>query len=363
MSRICSPSKRFEIGLAAHPTFDGEGDGMARIDEVAAAAGVSISTVSYALSGKRSISPDTRRRVEAAATRLGYQPHAGARALAGRRTQIFALTEPLRADTHAPTHMAFVLAASVAARLREYDILLLTDEQASKGMQRVAASDLVDAVLVLDVAPDDERVAIARSLRIPTVFIGIPNDHDGLDCVDLDFEAAAVMAVDRLVDAGHEHVALLGQSEVAYRASNFPPRLRSSMRERAEARGVAHRFDHSGRTTTDVRAVRASVADALDAGVTGFLIHAAEDAHDAALAVIAERRLQVGRDVSVISVATVFDTSRLPSPVDTIPLVPSASCEVAVELAIARLQDPGRAPVVHLIQPEYRTAGSVSRRR
>ena len=173
---------------------------MTTIHEVAEAAGVSISTVSYALSGKRPVSEKTRKRIEQAAQTLGYEPDAGARMLAGRRTQIFALTEPLRADTHAPTHMAFVLATAVAARRRGYDILLLTDEQTADGMNRVAASRLVDAILVLDVAPDDERAAIARTVRTPTVFIGIPDDPHGLTCVDLDFEAAGHLAVDRLAE-------------------------------------------------------------------------------------------------------------------------------------------------------------------
>jgi len=75
----------------------------------------------------------------------------------------------------------------------------------------------------------------------------------------------------------------------------------------------------------------------------------------------AERDLEIGRHISLISVATVFDTSRLSSPVDTIPLVPSASCDVAVELAIARLEEPGRDPVMHLISPDYRSVGSVAR--
>ena len=147
---------------------------VAKINEVAEAAGVSISTVSYALSGKRPVSPETRRRIEQAVSDLGYSPNAGARMLAGSRTHIFALTEPLRRDTHAPTHMSFVLATAVAARRSDYDVLLLTDEQASAGMARVAASGLVDAILVLDVAPDDERVDLARSIDTPSIFIGVP---------------------------------------------------------------------------------------------------------------------------------------------------------------------------------------------
>ena len=102
---------------------------MVGTNEVAKAAGVSISTVSYALSGKRPVTEETRRRVQETVERLGYTPNARARALAGKLTRILALTEPLHEYTHAPTHMTFVLAASVAARRLGYDILLLTDER------------------------------------------------------------------------------------------------------------------------------------------------------------------------------------------------------------------------------------------
>ena len=141
---------------------------MANINEVAKAAGVSISTVSYALSGKRAVSPDTRRRIEKAVQDLNYLPNAGARMLAGRRTQIFALTEPLRKDTHAPTHMAFVLAASVAARRHDYDVLLLTEEEAQQGMRRVAGKQTLDAVPRRQVSPLRSRPAIVRTRRCKT---------------------------------------------------------------------------------------------------------------------------------------------------------------------------------------------------
>ncbi|HZU93042.1 MAG TPA: LacI family DNA-binding transcriptional regulator [Microbacterium sp.] len=333
---------------------------MTTIHEVAQAAGVSISTVSYALSGKRPISEKTRRRIEEAAQSLGYQPDAGARMLAGRRTHIFALTEPLRADTHAPTHMAFVLATAVAARRRGYDILLLTDEQTSEGMNRVTASNLVDAILVLDVAPDDERAEIARSMRTPTIFIGIPDDAAGLTCVDLDFEEAGRIAVDRLADAGHERITLLGQTDVAYRKSNFPRRLLHGVEDRALERGVAIDWVTTGVSATDTAAVREATASALDRGHRAFIVHAVDDVHEALLSVLAERELRVGHDVSIVSAAASFDTSTLSSPVDTIPLIPQQSCELAVELAVRHLEDGQTAAGIHLLPPEYRSAGSVA---
>ncbi|MCP1429227.1 DNA-binding LacI/PurR family transcriptional regulator [Microbacterium foliorum] len=333
---------------------------MTTIHDVAEAAGVSISTVSYALSGKRPVSEKTRRRIEDTVRTLGYEPDAGARMLAGRRTHIFALTEPLRADTHAPTHMAFVLATTVAARRRGYDILLLTDEQASEGMNRVAASNLVDAILVLDVAPDDARADIARSLRSPTVFIGIPDDADGLTCVDLDFEAAGHLAIDRLADAGHTAAVLLGQTEVSYVKSNFPRRLLRGVQAQATRRGVALEWATTGVTTTDASAVRTAVEAALDRGIRAFVVHAVGDVHEALLAVMTERGLTVGTDVSVISAAASFDTATLPVPVDTIPLVPQQSCELAIDLAVQRLEDPHAPARIHLIPPEYLSAGSVA---
>jgi DNA-binding LacI/PurR family transcriptional regulator len=153
---------------------------------------------------------------------------------------------------------------------------------------------------------------------------------------------------------------MIGQSEIAYRASNFPPRVRAAAAARAAARGVRHSFAAAGATATEPGVVRAATASALDEGATAFALHAAEDAHEVVLETIAERGLVVGRDVSLVSVASVFDATRLSTPLDTIPLVPAVSCDAAVDLAIARLQDASRAPVLHLIPPEYRAAGSVA---
>jgi len=333
---------------------------MAKINEVAEAAGVSISTVSYALSGKRPVSVATRLRIEKAVRELGYSPNAGARMLAGSRTQIFALTEPLRRDTHAPTHMSFVLATAVAARRNDYDILLLTEEQASAGMARVASSGLVDAILVLDVAPDDERVALARSIETPSVFIGVPDDNEGLICVDLDFDAATVLAVDRVADAGHRSIGLIGQPQVAYEKSNFPPRVRSAFERRAEERGIRHSFRVSGDSQTSAPMARTAVAELLDEGATALLVHGVDDVHTVVLAELAERGLSVPGDVSLVSVAASFDSAVLSQPIDVIPLIPEASCDLAVDLAVASLGRDRPRPGLHLIPPVYYDRGSVA---
>jgi DNA-binding LacI/PurR family transcriptional regulator len=227
-------------------------------------------------------------------------------------------------------------------------------------MARVASTGLVDAILVLDVAPDDERVALARSIRTPTVFIGVPDDHEGLVCVDLDFDAAAVLAVDRIVDAGHRSIGLLGQSRVAYEKSNFPPRVRHAFERRAGECGVAHAFQTSGERISSAEATRAAVAELLEGGATALLLHATDDVHAVVLAELAARGLSVPDDVSLVSVAASFDTTALSQAIDVIPLDPVPSCDLAVALAVRSLTPEGVTPGLHLIPPSYLDRGSVA---
>ncbi len=334
---------------------------MTTIHDVARVAGVSISTVSYALSGTRSVSAATRRRIEDAVRELDYRPNAGARMLAGRRTYILAVTEPLRADTYAPAHMAFILAVTKAARTYDYDVLLLTQEEAAGGLRRVTSSRLVDAIVVLDVLTDDERAELVRTLDIPAVLVGVPADTRGLVCVDLDFEAVGSTAVDRLVDAGHTTVGLLGHHPSVYDGgSNFPPRLRDGFLARAAEHGVTARFVMPQRDPGEV----GSAVDSLlgpDADLTGLVMHCEEPIQVRALAALRARGLRVPDDVSVISAASTFDTSSFSPPLDCIPLVPDESSRRAVELALSQLDGEVR-PVVELLPPHYLDLGSVTDR-
>src|SRR6266508_3905971 len=147
---------------------------MVKIADVASHAGVSISTVSYVLSGKRPISEDTRRRVQASIRTLGYHPHAGARALASNRSNVIALVIPLRTGVHVPVVMQFVLSVVTSARRYDHDVLLVTQDEGERGLRRVAASAIADGLVVMDVEMHDARIPVLRSLTRPSVLIGFP---------------------------------------------------------------------------------------------------------------------------------------------------------------------------------------------
>ncbi len=183
---------------------------MVTIADVARHAGVAASTVSYVLSGKRSISSDTRDRVQRSVRALGYRPNASARALASQRSNVLALVIPLRTGMHVPVMMQFATSVVTTARRFDHDVLLLTADEGPEGLERVAQSSLVDALVVMDVELDDERVPVLRDLPMPSVLIGYPADADRLTCIDLDFVAAGARCVDHLAVEAAERRGVLG---------------------------------------------------------------------------------------------------------------------------------------------------------
>lgn len=333
---------------------------MATIEDVARAAGVSISTVSYALSGKRSIRAETRDRILAAAKDLGYLPHASARMLAANRSHIIAVSEPVHADTDETAHMTFAMEATKVARAHNYDTLLLVHDDALEGMRRSAATALADGIVVLDVDEDDARVPLARSLACPTVFVGLPADTDGLICVDLDFEAAARESVDRLVAAGHRQIGLISHRlETIGRGSNFTRRFLRAFEARCAERGVAHAVTHPNGHTAEgsVRRLLAQLP-----GLDGIVLNTTGDVASSLSATLATHDLSVPGDVSVIAAGVSFSTARFAVPFDTMPLDARASCTAAVDLLVQAIDGGDRDPRIVLLPPTYIDLGSVATR-
>lgn len=212
---------------------------MATLADVARHAGVAASTVSYVLSGKRSVSDETRQRVHRAIEVLGYHPHAGARALASSRSYVLALIVPLRSDMYVPVMMEIAIGVVTKARTYGYDVLLLTNDEGSEGIRRVTSSARADAVILTDVGLQDERIATIRQTGVDAVLIGVPANPAGLDCVDLDFVQAGRLCVDHLAKLGHRTVAFIGEAEGVYRRhTGFAERTLHGIQEGAAGLGV-----------------------------------------------------------------------------------------------------------------------------
>ncbi|MCO6010333.1 LacI family transcriptional regulator [Actinoallomurus purpureus] len=273
---------------------------MVKISDVAHHAGVSPSTVSYVLSGKRSISDQTRRRVMDSIRALGYRPHAGARALASNRSNVIALVVPLRSGIHVPIVMQMVIAAVTTARTYDHDVLLLTQDEGVGGLERVAGSSLVDAIIVMDVELHDLRLPVLRSLERPSVLIGFPADPTGLTCIDWDFEAAGAACAEYLADLGHREIALIGAPPAVYeRGTGFAERTKAGFQRAAAERGV----DAVVRPC-DPDNARAAADDLLrdHPGLTGIAVHN-EPAVEPLLTAFRASGRHIPDDLSLVAIA------------------------------------------------------------
>jgi DNA-binding LacI/PurR family transcriptional regulator len=277
-----------------------DGD-VAKIEDVARHAGVAPSTVSYVLSGKRSITERTRQRVLHSIEVLGYQPHAGARALASNRSNVVALVVPLRTGIHVPVIMQFATSVVTTAREHDHDVLLLTQNEGVAGLRRVAGTSLVDAVMVMDVELRDERVPVLRELRLPAVLIGFPAEAEGLTCIDLDFTAAGAACVDHLAGLGHRRVALVGSPpEVYARGTGFATRTTNGFTEAAERHGIAASVHPCEANPAAARRVAADLLRQ-HPDLTGVVVHN-EPIIGPLLAAFREAGRDVPADLSVVAI-------------------------------------------------------------
>ncbi|GAA2403667.1 LacI family DNA-binding transcriptional regulator [Nonomuraea africana] len=316
------------------------------IAEVARHAGVAVSTVSYVLSGKRAISATTRARVMRSIGELGYHPNAGARALASRRSNVIALVLPLRAGMHLPVLMQFASSVVAMARRHDHDVLLMTADEGPDGLRRVAASSMVDGMVLMDVELDDPRVPLLRELDEPSVLIGFPADPSGLTCVDLDFARAGALCVEHLASLGHRRLALLGAPSVVYeRGTGYARRTREGFVAAAGEAGVAlpceETFDEVASTVKDLFA---RLPD-----LTGLVVH-----NEAAVGhVLGALRLlgkRVPDEVSVVAICP-DDVAERASPPLTSVLIPAEDVgNRAVELLMAKL-DGRPVPDATLLEP------------
>jgi len=185
------------------------------IKDVAAAAGVSVTTVSHILNdveGKR-ISPDTRQRVLEAADRLGYAPNGLARGLRLRRSNTIGFVSDHIATT--PFAGKIILGAQEAAA--EQGLLLLV---LNTGGDRDLESTEIELLLqrqvdgVLYAAMSHRVLPVPDRLReVPTVLLDALPDDLSVPSVVPDEVGGGYSAVRELIDHGHRRIAFATNTE------------------------------------------------------------------------------------------------------------------------------------------------------
>jgi LacI family transcriptional regulator len=178
--------------------------GTPRLEDVARAAGVSLSTASRAVRGRPGVSDRARRRVEAAAARLGYEPDPMARALRIRTSAFVGIVVP---DITIPFFGIAVKAAQDVLEEAGYQVLIMNthrDVRRERDAVRTLLANRVQGVLLATYGGFD------ASLRVPHVFFA--NFADGSDAprIALSNRDGIRKLVEHLVGHGHRRIAYVG---------------------------------------------------------------------------------------------------------------------------------------------------------
>jgi DNA-binding LacI/PurR family transcriptional regulator len=331
---------------------------MATMQDVARRAGVSLSTVSYAMSGTRPVSARTRERIEDAMAELGYQPNAMARGLASRRSTVLALVYPATERGLGGTVAEFVDSAAQTARENGYHLVLwpFRTTQAPE-IRDLVRQGMADGVLLMEVALEDDRVKSLQEAGVAYTMIGRTRELDGRPWVDIDFEATTDAAVEHLVELGHRHIGFVNHS-AASRAAGYAPTFRAGDAYEAamRSRGLAPVWVDADESP---QAGRAAVGELLEADPKlTALVTMNEIATFGVVAELQHRGVAIPHGMSILSIATSPGVGEMSNPPLTTMHAPGAALGRLAVLKLLTLVDPGRPSVSETLIPCVLEAGA-----
>lgn len=200
------------------PVSDGS-IGKVGIRDVAAAAGVSPTTVSHALSGKGRLPDATRHRIAAIAKELGYHPNANARNLVSGKSGLLGIVVSSSEKTPFGLsdfdYFVQLLSAATGAAVERGRALVV--EGLRSGVDAFGEVD-VDGAIVVDPVSDDPLLERLDAAGVPVVTTGRrdgPPHHGRPDCwVDNDHVKATESILAHLAKRGATRIGLISTSPV-----------------------------------------------------------------------------------------------------------------------------------------------------
>lgn len=319
------------------------------IRNVAERAGVSKSLVSLVMRGSPHVSERRRQAVLKAARELGYRPNAVARSLVEGRTRLIGA---LVADLHNPFFAEFL--DGLQESLHGADLRMIVGSGRWDPQFEAEAVDAflemrVDGLVLLSVVPDSLKDAAAS---VPVVIVG-ERDVEGVDIVVDDDELGARLAVNHLVELGHQHIAHIEgapSTTARYRRAGYELAM---SKHRLSAKVVVEPGDFT--EEGGYLATRALLSRRL----RPTAIFAPNDlVAIGALSAVDELGLRVPADVSIVGYDNTYLAAIRHISLTTVDQPRRDMGRVAADLLCARIEDLRRQPRQTLVVPHLVVRGT-----
>lgn len=196
------------------------------IYDVAAKAGVSISTVSRVLNNNPNVLEETRFKVLEVIKEMKFKPNPIARGLVVKQTniiEVFFSWAGKQFNIQSDWYTKLLNGINEVVEEKQYGLLINTIAGvfAPQVVYRKVFQNAVDGVLMVSPYLEEKDVIQMMDHRIPIVLIGYRTDDPGIDFVDSDNIQAVGQVVDHLVKLGHKKIACIsGPAEISRNAAD-----------------------------------------------------------------------------------------------------------------------------------------------
>lgn len=273
------------------------------IHEVAAAAGVSRSTVSRVVNGSTAVSPAALAAVHRAIAELKYVPNRAARTLASRQTLAIGLVVPEDTMRFFGDPFFASIVSGINARLVVSDyvlnLLIASDDPGDKVTSYIRGGNIDGAIIVSHHASD--RFVERITASVPVVFGGRPiAGGTGVHYVDVDNVAGGRVATEHLIARGHRRIGTISGPPTMPAGIDRLTGFRAALKSAKLPVGPVA----DGNFTTEGGA--AAMRRILDGGKMPDALFVASDLMArGAYGVLGERGLKVPHDIAIVG----FDDS------------------------------------------------------
>lgn len=178
------------------------------IADVASAAGVSKTAVSFAFNNPERLGQATLERVLGVAQELGYTPHPAARALSMRRSGTIGILIPQRLSTVFANPFVSELIQGLGEQCEEHDLTLLLVPPLDGSLEGAIRQASVDGFISLGLSADDRALEVLDRIGIPTVLVDSDSSPD-YPAINVDDEGGAQAAARHLLELGHRQLAII----------------------------------------------------------------------------------------------------------------------------------------------------------
>lgn len=182
---------------------------MATIYEVAKLAGVSVSTVSRVLNGRKTVNEELKAKVDNAVSMLAYRPNSVARSLASNRSDSVGV---LVSELNTPFFGEMMRAIELTMRQANKHAIITVGHndlaQEQDGVEFLIGRNCDALIMHVEALTDDMLRKINKD-NIPVALINrvVPGMEGS--CISLDNELGGYLATNHLIKAGHKRVAYI----------------------------------------------------------------------------------------------------------------------------------------------------------